>query len=206
MATNWTDEEINAVNSTLIPKGRERPRPVALPTSPHGMTENGAADYRGFPLTRASGVILSHADFSKSRSPNNEHGVDQSIMLSWVTCDRVIFDGARVFHRVNGRFDNCSFQRIGTDHCGFGGIFVDCDFTGASLGNAHLAANFVRCKFHNCKMKVASWGSSFEDCEFAGASIDHLFADVRDVAQSSDRVTFVVLSGKVHSGETRHIS
>lgn len=55
-------------------------------------------------------------------------------------------------------------------------------------------------------MKVASWGSSFEDCEFAGAKIDKLFEDVRDVALSADAVTFVVLSGKVHVGQTRHIS
>lgn len=55
-------------------------------------------------------------------------------------------------------------------------------------------------------MKVASWGSSFEDCEFAGAKIDKLFEDVRDVALSADAVTFVVLTGKVHVGETRHIN
>jgi hypothetical protein len=29
---------------------------------------------------------------------------------------------------------------------------------------------------------------------------------VRDVALSADAVTFVVLTGKVHVGETRHIS
>ncbi|NLS97190.1 MAG: hypothetical protein GXX96_34055 [Planctomycetaceae bacterium] len=54
-------------------------------------------------------------------------------------------------------------------------------------------------------MKVASWGSSFDDCQFAGATIDRLFQDVRDVALSADTVTFVVLTGKVHAGETRHI-
>jgi hypothetical protein len=206
MATNWTHEEIAAVNSTLIRKGRERRRPVALPPSPHGVTESGAADYRGFPLTRACGVIVSNADFSKARSPDNEYGVDQAITLTWVTGDGVNFDGARVFHMINGRFANCSFRRIGSDRCGFVGTFTDCDFTGTSFRNAHLVANFLRCRFHDCKMKVASWGSSFEDCEFAGASIDHVFANVRDVAQSSDRVTFVVLGGKVHAGETRYIS
>lgn len=202
---NWSDEEITAVNSTLIPKGRTRQRSVDLPPSPHGSTPDGAADYRGFPLTCASGVIVCNADFTKSRSPANEYGVDQSIMLTWVKCDRVVFDMARVFHRIDGRFENCSFQRIGTDHCGFVGTFVDCDFTGTSFRNAHLVANFIRCKFHNCKMKVASWGSSFENCEFAGATIDPLFKDVRDVVVSADAVTFVVLANKVHPGETRHI-
>jgi uncharacterized protein YjbI with pentapeptide repeats len=206
MAMNWTDEEITAVNSTLIPKGREGQRPVELQPSPHGSTPDGAADYQGFPLTRASGVIISNADFSKSRSPANEYGVDQSIMLTWVRCDDVVFDRARVFHRIDGRFYNCSFRRIGTDRCGFVGTFTDCDFSGTSFRNAHLVANFIRCKFHDCNMKVASWGSSFEDCEFAGANIDKLFQDVRDVALSENAVTFVVLTGKVHVGETRHIA
>jgi len=203
---NWTNEEINSVNSVLIPKGRQRQNPVELSQSPHGILPNGTADFRQFPLTRASGVIISNADFANSRSPENEYGVDQSIMLTWVKCERVLFDRARVFHRIDGRFDNCSFQRIGTDHCGFVGTFTDCDFTGTSFRNAHLVANFVRCRFHDCKMKVGSWGSSFENCEFVGASIDPLFADVRDIALSSDKVTFVVLTGKVHAGETRHIS
>ena len=203
---SWTDEEISAVNSTLIPEGRQRQRPVDLPPSPHGLLPNGALDYRQFPLTRASGVIISIADFTGSRSPKNEYGVDQSIMLTWVQCDRAVFDRVRVFHRIDGRFNNCSFQRIGTDRCGLVGTFTDCDFTGTSVRNAHLVANFVRCRFHGCNMKVASWGSSFENCEFEGASIDSLFADVRDVALSAQKVTFVVLSGKVHVGETRHIS
>jgi hypothetical protein len=47
---------------------------------------------------------------------------------------------------------------------------------------------------------------SFEDCEFADATIDPLFKDVSDVAFSTDAVTFVVLTNKVHPGETRHIS
>jgi hypothetical protein len=55
-------------------------------------------------------------------------------------------------------------------------------------------------------MKVASWGSSFADCEFAGATIDPLFSDVRSAALSADAVTFVVLTGKVLVGETRHIN
>ncbi|MBI1249791.1 hypothetical protein GC197_18345 [bacterium] len=206
MAMNWTDEEIAAVNSTLIPKGKGRQHPVDLPSSPHGTTPDDAADYRGFPLCRASGVVMSNADFGKSRSPANEYGVDQSIMLTWVRCDKVVFDGARVFHRIDGRFDKCSFRRIGTDNCSFVGTFTDCEFSGTSLRNAHLLANFIRCKFHDCNMKVASWGSSFEDCGFAGAKIDELFGDVRDVAFSADTVTFVVLSGKVHVGETRHIN
>lgn len=206
MAMNWIDEEITAVNATLIPKGKGRRRPVDLPSSPHGATPDGAADYRGFPLTRASSVVISNADFGKSRSPANEYGVDQSIMLTWVKCDDVVFDRARVFHRIDGRFDNCSFRRIGTDNCGFVGTFTDCDFSGTSFRNAHLVANFIRCKFHNCNMKVASWGSSFEDCEFSGATIDPLFEDVLNAALSADVVTFVVLTGKVHVGETRHIN
>ncbi|MBB3210709.1 hypothetical protein FHS27_006557 [Rhodopirellula rubra] len=206
MAMNWTDEEITAVNSTLIPKGKGRQRPVDLPSSPHGMTPDDAADYREFPLTRASGVVMSNADFGKSRSPANDFGVDQLIMLTWVQCDQVAFDRARVFHRIDGRFDKCSFRRIGTGNCSFVGTFTDCDFSGTSFRNAHLVANFIRCKFHDCNMKVASWGSSFEDCKFAGATIDPLFGDVRDAALSADAVTFVVLTGKVLVGETRHIN
>ncbi len=203
---NWTADEIVAVNSTLIPKSRHRQKPVELQPSPHGTTQKGAADYREFPLKRASGVIISNADFSKARSPSNEYGVDQSIMLTWVSCDSVVFDRARVFHQIGGKFDNCSFRRIGTDQCGLVGTFKDCDFSGTSFRNAHLCANFIRCKFHKCNLKVASWGSSFEDCEFAGSAIDPIFQDVSDVALSADVVTFVVLTGKVHAGETRHIS
>ncbi len=203
---NWTCEEINAVNSVLIPKERVRQRPLSMLPSPHGRTASGAEDFRGFPLTRATSVIVSNADFSKSRSPKNEYGVDQSIILTWVSCKNVNFDGARVFHRINGQFDCCSFINIGTEQCGFSGTFTDCDFSGTSFRNAHLIANFVRCKFHDCKMKAASWGSSFADCEFTGASIDHLFTEIRDITQSSERVTFVVLNGKILAGETRHIS
>ncbi|MEZ6133812.1 MAG: hypothetical protein R3C53_02770 [Pirellulaceae bacterium] len=203
---NWTDEEITAVNSTLIPKGKRRQHPVDLPPSPHGTTPNDAADFREFPLVRASGVVMSNADFAKSRSPPNEYSVDQSIMLTWVKCDEVIFDRARVFHRIDGRFDKCSFRKIGTDNCSFVGTFTECDFTGTSFRNAHLVANFIRCKFHSCNMKVASWGSSFEECEFSDAKIDPLFQDVREAALSADSATFVVLTGKVLVGETRHIS
>lgn len=205
-AMNWTNEEISSVNSTLIPKGNERQRPVELPPSPHGLTPDGLADYREFPLTRASAVIFSKADFSKCRSPKNQYGVEQSIMLTWVTCDQVIFDRSRPFHSINGQFSNCSFRRIGTNQCGIVGTYTDCDFSGASFRNAHLVANFVRCKFHDCNMKVASWGSSFESCEFSGATIDPLFEDVRNAAFSADAVTFVVLNSKVHVGETRYIS
>lgn len=206
MAVTWTDEHISEVNSTLIPRGRQRQRPVQLPPSPHGTLPDGAADFRQFPLTCASGVVISHANFTKARSPVNEYGVDQAIMLTWVKCDHVHFDRARVFHRIDGRFENCSFQRVGTEQCGLVGTFIDCDFSRTSFRNAHLVANFVRCRFHWCNMKVASWGSSFEDCEFTGATMDPLFDDVRDVALSSDKVTFVVLNSKVHEGENRHIS
>src|SRR5688572_3034501 len=113
----WTEEEITSVNSILIPKGRERQRPVELPPSPHGITSNGAADYREFPLTCATSVVISCADFTESRSSANRDGIDQ-IMLTYVQCAHVVFDRARVFHRIDGRFDNCSFQRIGTDRCG----------------------------------------------------------------------------------------
>ncbi|MBL8820074.1 MAG: pentapeptide repeat-containing protein [Planctomyces sp.] len=203
---NWTDEEIKTVNGLLFPEGKERQRPVDLPSSPHGTTPGGAADYRGFPLKRASSVVISNADFGKSRSPANQYGVDQSILMTWVKCNKVVFDMARVFRRIDGHFDSCSFRRIGTDNCSFSGTFMDCDFSGTSFRGAHLVANFVRCKFHDCNMKVASWGSSFEACEFSGAKIDPLFDDVRDAAFAAESVTFVVLTHKVHVGETRHIS
>jgi uncharacterized protein YjbI with pentapeptide repeats len=203
---SWTDEEIAAVNLVLNPSGRSRQRQVELRESPRGTLPNGALDFREFPLTTASSVIISNADFTESRSPKNDFGVEESIQFSWLTCDGVIFDRARPFHRISGQFTNCSFQRIGTDRGGIGGKFVDCDFTGASFRNVHLSANFIRCKFHDCNLKVASWGSSFEDCEFAGASIGRSFAHVAEVALSAERVTFVVVSGKVRPGETRHIS
>lgn len=201
----WTNEQIDSVNAVLIPKGRHQ-RQVELPPSPHGTLPNGLADFRRFPLTRAAGIIIADADFSQARSPLNEYGVDESIHLTWMKCDRVTFDQARSFHCLNGRFESCSFRRIGTDHCSFTGRYFDCDFSGTSFRTAHLSANFVRCKFHDCRMKLASWGSSFEDCEFAGATIDDVFADIRDVALAASQVTFVVVSGKPRPGETRHIS
>jgi len=206
MATNWTDDETAALNSVWNAKSRNDQGPVAPPPSPHGTLPSGAADFRKFPLTRMSGVAISNADFTGSRSPNNQYGVDQLIMLTWVHCDHVVFDKSRVFHRIDGQFRSCSFRKIGAAGCNFDGTFTDCDFSGTSFRNAGLAANFVRCKFHDCNMKVAGWGSSFEDCEFQGATIDPIFEDVRDAALSADRVTFCVLTHKVHVGETRHIS
>jgi len=148
--------------------------------------------------------IVDDRKISNHQCDSSPNGAASTFALLDDCCATYI--GARVFHRIDGRFDKCSFRKIGTDNCSLVGTFTDCDFSETSFRNSHLLANFIRCKFHDCNMKVASWGSSFEDCEFAGAKIDEVFGDVRDVAFSADVVTFVVLSGKVHVGETRHIS
>jgi uncharacterized protein YjbI with pentapeptide repeats len=93
---------------------------------------------------------------------------------------------------------------VGTSNCALVGTFRDCDFGGTSFRNAHFGANFVRCRFHDCNLTLAGWRSSFDQCEFAGAKIDSLFADIRDVAMSADRVTFAVVGSSVFPGETRH--
>ena len=203
MAQDWNPPETDAVNATLIPRKRRMER-IALGTSPRDSLSTGYADFRHFPLTRAVFISIRKADFSHARSPKNQHGVDQGISLSSITCTDVIFDRARVFHTLDGQFTDCSFKGVGTERCGVTGTFTDCDFTGTSFRNAHFKANFVRCRFIDCNLHLASWPSSFEDCEFSGARIDDIFSDIREVATASERVTFAVVGSSVFPGETRH--
>ena len=205
MKYDWPDDEVNSIRSVVIPKKSLIRDRVPLPESPSGTLDDGRSDFRGFPLSTMASVNIDSANFSFCRSPINEYGVDQLIMLTNVQCNNVIFDRSRVFHRIDGNFSRCSFQKIGTSQSSLVGTFSECDFTGTSFRNAHFVANFRNCNFSNCNLNLASWGSSFEECSFTGSKIHDLFADVRDVAMSSELVTFCVVGDTVKPGETRHI-
>lgn len=200
---SWTESEIEAVEQAARPPGNHaKMRP--LPESPHGVLPDGKQDYRKYPLACLDGVEMSDVDFSRARSRKNEYGVDTMIQLTWVDCARVTFDGAGRFHRLNGTFRACSFRKIKTSGAALNGTFEQCDFTGANLRGAFLGANFHDCRFDEANLRVASWGASFSNCTFAGAQIHDLFADIRELVQGGEPVTFSCLNGTIVVGKAVH--
>lgn len=147
MATEWTTTDMASVQAILMPKNGRRDR-VRLPESPRGSLSSGLTDFRGFPLHVVNSVEINDADFSRARSPNNEHGVEQAISLISVKCSRVVFDHARVFHLISGEFAGCSFKKIGTSRCGIAGTFrtvisVELAFVTLILRPTSLGADFT---------------------------------------------------------------
>jgi hypothetical protein len=201
MVDAWAASEAASVEAALLLKRGATRQAMAMPASPRGTLPNGLADFRGFPLTEATSVSIADADFTAARAPKNQFGVEQAIQFQDVVADRSVFDRAGKFHRLNGRFANCSFRKITTKSCSVSGAFTDCDFSGSNFKGAHFNARFIRCRFHDCNLHLASWPSTFEDCEFKGAGIHEIFADVRDAALADDRVTFTVTMSKVILGK-----
>jgi hypothetical protein len=200
--TDWTADELTQIGHAIEPNPARRWSRRWFPPSPRGLTSAGLQDYRQLSFEGGSRLDVQDADFSQARSRTNEHGVDIGLSLwSWRSL-RVRFDGAGVFHRLDGIFDNCSFDGIKTERCAVVGLFRDCTFSQASLKRAHLESNFVRCRFERTQLHVASW-SSFEDCTFVDCRIHSLFSEVAAFVAGGKPVTFSMLSsGRLRPGET----
>jgi uncharacterized protein YjbI with pentapeptide repeats len=201
MADAWCATDVGQVEAAIFLKRGAMRKAIPMSASPRGTLPSGLADFRGFPLMEVACVSLADADFTAARAPKNQFGAEESIQLRDVVAERCLFDRAGKFHRLKGQFGSCSFRKITTKSCSVNGIFTDCDFSGANFKGAHFDARFIRCRFHDCNLHLASWPSRFEDCEFKGAGIHDLFADVRDAAFASDRVTFTVTMSKVIRGD-----
>jgi hypothetical protein len=180
-------------------KFKQRP----FPNSPKGLGDDGLQDYRSFPLGQVVNFDIVDVDFSGARSVKNRHGVDQAIYFSSCRCRRVRFNRAGRLHMLQGVFDDCSFDGITTDHCGFTGLYRDCSFARANLRRAMLGGDFVRCVFDHANLQVDSWGGvSFSDCSFRNCSVSPLFPEVGKATGTGDPVSFSVLvGGGVRVGE-----
>jgi hypothetical protein len=192
----WRADERDRLDASLQldPDHMYGQRP--LPASPRAALATGLQDYRGAPLHSLIRFDIVEADFSEARSTRNNAGVDQGITVSACRCRHVRFDGAGPFHLIGGIYDQCSFDRLRTDHCGFTGLYRDCTFKGSNLRRAMLAGDFVRCAFDGANLLVDSWGgASFTSCRFRNCRISALFPDVRAALGSGECVSFSVLIG-----------
>lgn len=193
MPPAWRPSEMTQAHEALV-----GPPSGPSPASPRGQSPAGLADFRGLPLTRIEGITLTDADFTAARAPRNAFGVAQSAQVRRVLAERVTFDGAGPFYRLEGQFHACTFRRIRTTSCSVTGTFTDCDFTGARFAGAHVDARFVRCRFTDCDLRLASWGGTFEACVFTGSKIHELFSDIRAITSAADPVSFTVTPTGVH--------
>ena len=199
----WTADDLQHIQAALAVDSARKWVRRQFPASPHGLTAVGRQDFTTLPFSGARNADIIDADFTGARSFKNEHGVDSGIALWSCRCLRVSFDGAGVVQRLDGIFDQCSFNALRTDHCSLVGLFRDCTFTRANLRRAGLVSNFVRCTFDATHLHVDSWGSSFEECRFINCKISPVFKDIAAYVASGQPVTFSLLtSGRIRPGET----
>ncbi|RQR88888.1 MULTISPECIES: pentapeptide repeat-containing protein [unclassified Burkholderia] len=139
----------------------------ALPASPFHKTEDGLADFRGFPLkVQLSRVAINDVDFS------------YSICLlagSLNNCNvrRSKFFGANFDGRFFGAlFEDCDFEKASLKSTALGSAsFLNCSFSGAKLIDAMgRGAIFEKCSFDRANMrKAVLLGCTFNECTFEGA-------------------------------------
>lgn len=139
----------------------------ALPASPFYKTEDGLADFRGFPLkVQLSGVAINDVDFSYSICL-------LSGSLNNCNVRRSKFFGANFDGRFLGvLFEDCDFEKSSLTSAALGSAsFLNCNFSGAKLIDAMArGATFEKCSFDRANMKKAVLlGCTFNECTFEGA-------------------------------------
>lgn len=162
----WTESQLGEVLAKLEVDRSRKWKRRPFPSSPRGRTESVLQDFRKFPLQQLASFDIKKVDFSGSRSPKNEHGVDSLIEITSCRCREVNFEGCGEFHQLDGVFDNCCFDNIRAQGCGFTGIFRHCSFRKSDLRKAHLVGDFYYCSFDGADLRVNSWSASFFNCSF----------------------------------------
>lgn len=162
----WTPELTSEFERALV-RASQRPG-SAFPASPFGATAAGRVDVRGARLTtpirhlRASGIDLSDVVFADGASVTESE-------LEDCVLDRIDMRG--VF--VRRRFVRCSFVRARLTGARLGGVFEDCDFSGATLSRSVASgARFERCTFTGASLRDVMWTTRcvFDHCEFDGVA------------------------------------
>lgn len=169
--------------------------------SPFGSYE-GRVDMRGLtveqPARTAVGSNLSRIAKIFKFEQRRIDGVDFSYasLPEWrvndTRFDNCVFDHAKLisFRSYSAVFERCTFRSTKLNDAVLGatsndrrpgGVFQDCDFSGADLRGASTdPGRFVRCDFQASKWKGTRFLSTvLEYCDFRGASIDGAFFDGR---------------------------
>ena len=162
----WTPELTSAFERELV-LAAQRPG-ASFPESPFGTTQAGLVDVRGARLTtpirhlRAVGVDLSDVVFADGASVTESE-------LEGCVLDRIDMRG--VF--VRRLFVDCSFVGAKLTGARLGGVFEDCDFSGATLSRSVASgARFERCTFTGASLRGVMWTTRcvFAHCEFEGVA------------------------------------
>jgi len=154
------------------------------PCSPYGKTSRGYDDFRGFELSVFfKSVEITKVDFSYSKKARVGQFVFSTIKDS-------LFDAVDFPSNLGSHFTHCSFKKASLkgavlrgkfDHCDFSNanlagsigsevVFVDCDFSRASLRKA----SFTHCRFENCSFEGTKFGSgSVAGSEFISGFPEH---------------------------------
>lgn len=160
----WTEAHTASVESQLL--NISRTPNAAPPESPFGLTEAGLLDFRGATLRRAvKFASIDGADFSDVAFRDGA-SVTESELENCVL-DRV--DMRNVF--VRRRFTNCSFVGAKLTGARLGGVFTDCDFSGATLSKSVASGTrFERCVFTGAALTSIMWTQRcvFDNCVFDG--------------------------------------
>ncbi len=141
-------------------------RHSALPSSPFDRTEDGFADFRGFPLkVQLSRMAISDVDFSHSICLLAGALNNCSVMRSR-------FSGAKFDGRFVGvLFEDCDFERVSLKNAALGSAsFLNCNFSGANMIDVMArGAFFAKCSFDRANMKKAVLlACTFNECTFDG--------------------------------------
>ncbi|MBN3842243.1 pentapeptide repeat-containing protein [Burkholderia sp. Ac-20349] len=164
----WDEKLSQSTNQEIALAVKQR---NDLPSSPFHRTEDGLADFRGFPLkVQLSRMTISDVDFS-----------DSICLLagSLNNCNvrRSRFSGAKFDGRFVGfLFEDCDFEKVSLKNSALGSAsFLNCNFSGANMIDVMArGASFAKCSFDRANMKKAVLlACTFHDCTFDGAKFNN---------------------------------
>ncbi|MDA3804467.1 pentapeptide repeat-containing protein [Clavibacter sp. CT19] len=173
-----------AVNKAI----RHASRTLAtMPESPFGFTDSGKADFRGLAVFESIRYLtVEDTDMSYSTFKDGAS-------LSQSEFSRCVFDGMDLRGTiVTRRFEATSFVGAKLNGIRPGEVYIDCDFTDASMDKAvAMGSKFVRCDFSQVKMTGAIfYHCTFDECRFDGAKLDYASFGGSDVLGEVDAAVF----------------
>ncbi|VWD08174.1 pentapeptide repeat-containing protein [Burkholderia contaminans] len=159
----WDESLSQSTNQELTLAVKKR---GAMPASPFHKTEDGLADFRGFPLkVQLARMAIEDVDFSR---------VTCFLAGSLNNCNvrRSKFSGANFDGRFFGvLFEDCDFEKASLKNTVLGSAyFLNCNFSGAKMSDAMArGATFTKCSFDRANMKKAVLlACTFNECTFDG--------------------------------------
>ncbi|WP_278644174.1 pentapeptide repeat-containing protein [Burkholderia lata] len=160
----WDEKLAQSINQEIVLAAKKS---GALSLSPFHKTEDGLADFRGFPLkVQLARMVIEDVDFSH---------VTCFLAGSLNNCNvrRSKFSGANFDGRFFGvLFEDCDFEKASLKNAALGSTsFLNCNFSGAKMSDAMArGAIFTKCSFDRANMKKAMLlACTFNECTFDGA-------------------------------------